>query len=114
LRCASRSPSRYRKLLAYRGDETEVRLAATGKLRIDLGQQFGVKQRPMLGAARVIDAVTRAEIVQFVAAARMLAARKRQRIDNTVACRRDQTAFLQFEIDEGHVEARVVSDELRI
>ena len=67
----------------------------------------------MLGTARIVDAVARAEIVELVAAAGMLAARKRQRIDHAVARRRHEAAFLQLEIDEGHVEARVMRDQLR-
>ena len=35
--------------------ETQVALPAAAQLEIDLGQQFGVEQRPVLGAVRIVD-----------------------------------------------------------
>ena len=68
--------------------QAELRLARADQLQIDLGQDLGVEQRAVLGAARIVDAVARAQIVEPVRARRMLAARQQQRVDQPLA--RDQ------------------------
>jgi hypothetical protein len=40
--------------------QNELRLARADQFVLDLGQKFGIKQRAMLGASRIIDGVSRA------------------------------------------------------
>ena len=70
-----------------RFDQTEQRLPRADQLDIDLGQQLGVEQRAVLGAPRIVDPVARAQIVEPVRAAGMLAARQQQRVDQPLARR---------------------------
>ena len=66
-------------------DQAELRLAAADQLEIDLGQNLGVEQRAVLGAARIVDAEAGAQIVEPVGSARIFAAGQQQGIDHAVA-----------------------------
>ena len=94
--------------------KTELRLARADQLEIDLGQNFGVEQRAVLGAARIVDAVARAQIVEPVGPGRMLAPRQQQRIDQPLA--RDQRALdaLELGIEKAVIEAGIVDDQRRV
>ena len=65
--------------------EAEHRLARADQLDIDFRQQFGVEQRAVLGALRIVDPVAHAQIVELVGAARMLAPRQHQCVDDALA-----------------------------
>ena len=65
--------------------QNELRLTGADQLDIDLRQQFGVEQRAMLGAAGIVDRVARAQIVEPVRSAGMLAPREQQRVDQALA-----------------------------
>ena len=65
--------------------QNELRLPGADQLDIDFGQELGIEQRAMLGAAGIVDRVAHAQIVEPVRSARMLAARKQQRIDHALA-----------------------------
>ena len=65
-------------------------------------------------AARIVDAVARAQIVEPVGPGRMLAARQQQRIDQPLA--RDQCALdaLEFGAQEAVIESGIVDHQRRI
>ena len=44
--------------------QDQLRLPRPDQIDIDLGQEFGVEQRTVLGAARIVDRVARAEIIE--------------------------------------------------
>ena len=44
--------------------QDQLRLPRSDQVDIDLGQELGVEQRTVLGTMRIIDRVTRAEIVE--------------------------------------------------
>src|SRR3984893_8493516 len=71
----------YGRLLAI---ETEARLTPAHEFRIDLGQKFGVEQRAVLRAAAIVDAVTRAEIVELIGATRMAETGQWTQNDDTI------------------------------
>ena len=54
-------PARHRRLRQH-----ELRLARADQFDIDFGEQFGVEQRAVLGAARIVDGIARAQIVETV------------------------------------------------
>src|SRR6185312_10681321 len=60
--------------LARIGRQNELRLPRADEIDIDLGQQLGIQQRAVLGAAGIVDRITRAEIVEPVGDAGMFAA----------------------------------------
>ena len=91
-----------------------MRLPRPDQVDIDFGQQLGVEQRAVLGAAGIVDRIARAEIVEPVRYAGMLAARQQQRIDQPVAQDRLPLDAVEFGIDEADVERGVVDDERRI
>ncbi len=68
------------------GRQDQLRLPRPDQIDIDFGQQFGVEQRAVLGATGIVDRVARAQIVEPVRDAGMLAARQQQRIDQPVTC----------------------------
>ena len=86
--------------------EAELRLARADQLQIDLGQDLGVEQRAVLGAARIVDAVARAQIVEPVRPGRMLAARQQQRVDQPLARDRRTLDALELGDEKAVVEAR--------
>ena len=94
--------------------ETEVGLAGADQLDIDLGQQLGVEQRAVLDPLRVVDLVARAEIVEPVRAAGMLAPRQHQRIDQPLAGHRGFLDALELGVEEAEIEHRVVRDQRRV
>src|SRR5262245_21147552 len=65
----------------------------------------------MLGAAGIVDRIARAEIVQPVRHAWMLAPGKQQRIDQPLARDRGPLDSVELRIDEADVERRVVNYE---
>src|ERR1700693_476585 len=66
-------------------DEAEPRLTPAHELGVDLGKQLRVEQRAVLGAARAVDAIARAEIVEPVGGAGLAAAGERGGVDWAVA-----------------------------
>ena len=93
--------------------EAKLSLAAADQLEINLGQDFGVEQRPMLGAPRIVDVIARAQRVEIIGPGRMLAPRQHQRIDQPLA--RDQRAFdaLELSAQKAVVEAGVAEARRR-
>jgi hypothetical protein len=94
--------------------QNELRLAGPDQIDVDLGQQLGVEQRAVLGAARIVDRIARAEIVETVRHAGMLAPRQQQRIDQPVAPDRRPLDAVEFGVDEADVERRVVDHQRRV
>ena len=111
-------PWRFAKSAGLRGagvrGQDQLRLPRPDQVDIDLGQQLGVEQRAMLGAAGIVDRIARAEIVQPVRHARMLAARQQQRVDQPLARDRLPLDTVELGIDEADVERGVVDDERRV
>ncbi len=68
----------------------------------------------MLGAMRIVDPVTQAEIVELVRAAGMLAARQHQGVDNALATESRLARARELEIDEGEIEIAVMRDKRRV
>ena len=62
--------------LAGLGGQDQLRLPGPDQIDIDFGQQLRVEQRAVLGAVGIVDRIARAEIVELVLHARMLAARQ--------------------------------------
>ena len=94
--------------------KNKLSLTRADQLDIDLGQEFGIEQRAMFGAPRIIDGIAIAQIVQPVRRSGMLASRYQQRIDHAVAAHHLMPGALQFGIEEGQVEHCIVRNELRI
>ena len=94
--------------------KAERRLTAAEQFEIDLGQNLGVEQGAVLGAARIVDAVFRAERVEVIGPGRMLAARQRQRIDQTLAADQRPLDHFKFGAQEFVVEFRIVDDQRRV
>ena len=94
--------------------KAEVGLPRADQLDIDLGQQLGVEQRAVLDPLGVVDLVARAEIVEPVRAAGMLAARQHQRVDQPLARHRRLLGALELGIEEAEIEHGVVRDQRRV
>jgi len=67
----------------------------------------------VFSAAGIVDRIARAEIVEAIRDARMLASRQRQRVDQPFA--RDQRPLdaVELGVDEADIERRVVNDQRR-
>jgi hypothetical protein len=65
--------------------EAAPTLPGPDQIDINLGQKLGVEQRAVLGAAGIVDRIARAEIVETIRHARVLAPRQQQRVDQPVA-----------------------------
>ena len=59
----------------------QLRLTGADQVDIDLGQEFRVEQRAVLGAMGIVDRIARAEIVEPVRDTGMLAPGKQQGVD---------------------------------
>ena len=99
-------------LAAFR--KAELRLARADQLQIDLGQDLGIEQRAMLGAARIVDAIARAQIVEPVRPRRVLAAGQQQRIDQPFARDRRPLHALELGNQEAVIEAGIVDHQRRV
>ena len=80
--------------------QNELRLTGADQFNIDLGQQLGIEQRAVLGAAGIVDRVTDAEIVEPVGAAGVLAAGEKQRVDHPLARDERAAGAFQFGVEE--------------
>ena len=87
-------------------------LPAPEQLGIDLGQDLGIDQRPVLDAARVVDAVALAERVERRRGSGMPAPREREGVDHEFHADRRVAMGQQLGVDEPHVELGIVDDEL--
>ena len=94
--------------------KAKVGLTRADQFDIDLSQQLGVEQRAMLDPLGVVDLVARAEIVEPVRAAGMLAARQHQRVDQTLARHHRHLGALKLGIEEAEIEHGVVRDQRRV
>ncbi len=94
--------------------KNELRLPGADQLDIDLGQKLGIEQRAVLGAPRIVDRITQAEIVEPVGAAGMLAARDKKRIDDALAAHRGAAGALQFGVEEAEIEHGIMGDQLGV
>ena len=94
--------------------QNELRLAGADQLDIDFGQQLGVEQRAVLGAAGIVDRIARAQIVEPVRAAGMLAAGKQKRIDHALARDQRPAGALELGIEKAEIERGIVDDERRV
>src|SRR5437764_7646567 len=72
-------------LIAPDGLEPERRLAGADQLDINLSEELGVEQRAMLGAARIVVAVTAAQVIETTRSDRLLAWARQQSIHPTFA-----------------------------
>src|SRR5262249_24431451 len=96
------------------GNQAQLGLPSANKFKIDFGQQFGVEEGAMLGATAVVNAKTRAEIVQAIRAARKFAPRQLQCVDQTIARYDRLLCPFEFSIEKAQVERRIMSDQRRI
>ncbi len=94
--------------------EIETGLLAADQLDIDLGENLGIEKRAVLRAARIVDAIARAERVEIVRRARMLAPRQRQGVDAIVQDDGRPPEARIFGVEEADVEGRVVNDQAGI
>jgi preprotein translocase subunit SecB len=81
---------------------------------IDFGQQFGVEQCAVLGAAGIVDRITRAKIIETVRDAGMLAPRQQQRVDQPFPRNRRPFDALKLGVEEGDIKRRVVDHQRRV
>src|SRR5690606_6353677 len=91
--------------------EGEALLAAAHQFEIDLGQQFRIEQRAMLGAPRIVYAEAAAERVEAVLRARKAAAGDVEGVDCTRPGNRGVVDPAELGIDELHVEGSVVDHQ---
>ena len=84
------------------------------QLDVDLGEQLGIEQRAMLATPRVVDVIARAQIVEPIGRPRMPAPSQQQRVDQPVAGNQRFADPLEFGIEEGGIERRIVNDERRL
>ena len=96
------------------GRQDQLRLPRPDQIDIDLGQKLGVEQRAVLGAAGIVDRIARAEIIEPVRHAGMLAPRQQQRVDQPVARDRRPLDAVELGIDEADVERGVVDHQRRV
>ena len=96
------------------GRQDQLRLPRPDQVDIDFGQQLGVEQCAVLGAAGIIDRIARAEIVEAIRHAGMLAPRQQQRVDQPVAHDHRPLDAIEFGIDKADIERRVVNHQRRI
>ena len=66
------------------GRQVETGLLAAEKLDVDLRQDLGVFERPVLGAPAAIDPVAVAESVEVVSFTRVLAPGEERRVDHVI------------------------------
>ncbi|ENN84312.1 hypothetical protein RHSP_20941 [Rhizobium freirei PRF 81] len=90
--------------------ETKRSLTAADHLDIDFGQQFGVEQRSVLGAMRIVDAVAPAERIQRIRTHGVLTPGHGQRVDHHIRQDRRPAEPCELRIDEAHIEGGVVGD----
>ena len=62
-------------------DKSKLGLTGADQLHIDFGKQFGIEQRAVFGAPRIVDPIALAKIIESVRSARILAARQHQGVD---------------------------------
>ena len=91
--------------------EREADLAAAGQFDIDLRQQLGIEQRTVPDPVAAIDSIAGAQRVERQFRARMTPLRDSHGIDHAAEAHRFQPAQVEFRIEKGEIEARVVSDE---
>lgn len=96
------------------GGQLKPDLAAAGQLDIDLGEQFGVKQRPVPGTVAAVDSITGAQRVERILGPGMAHAGQGNGIDHPIARERRQAQHVKFGIDEAEVEPGIVRDQHRI
>ncbi len=94
--------------------QDERRLPRIDQLDIDLGQQLGIKQGSVLGAARRIDAIAQTKIVEPVRAARIFPPRQQQRVHHAGAFEQRPLGTLELGIEEAHIEGGVVDHQRRV
>ncbi len=99
---------------ACRNRQTKLGLACFNQFQIDFGKQFGVKQRPMLRATRIVDAITGAQIVKTIRATGELASRKKEGVNQAVARQSASASPLEFSVQKPNVERGIVNDQPRI
>src|SRR5215216_1661067 len=68
----------------------------------------------MLGAARIVDGIARAQVVEAVRAGRMPAARQQQRVDQPIARDQRLAAPLELRVEKGEIECGVMDDQRRV
>ena len=65
--------------------QNKLSLPGADEVKVDIRKNFRIEKRAMLGATRIVDPVTRTEIIETIRAGRMLSARQQQRIDEALA-----------------------------
>ena len=94
--------------------KNKLRLPSADQLDIHLGQEFRIEQCAVLDAARVIDGIAHAQIIEPIRGAGMLAAGDQQGIDHPLAVDHNAPGPFQFGIQKAKIEHRVMSDQLRV
>ena len=102
-----------RQILVPAGSQHQIGLTPADQFEIDLGQQLRVEKCAMQGARSIVDVETFAQRIEAGGGARKFTARHRYGIDSARHGQFGETAFAEFEIDETHVEFRVVRDDRR-
>src|SRR6202022_4295571 len=95
-------------------DQQQLRLLGSDQLEIDIRQYLGIEQRAMRGAPRIVDAVTRAQIIESVGSCWILAARQQQGIDQPLVPDCGFSRAFQLRIQEAKIENGVMGDERSI
>ena len=100
--------------LAGLGRQDQLRLPGTDQIDVDLGQKLGVEQRAVLGSAGIVDRIARAEVIEPVRNAGVLAPCQQQRVDQPLARDRRPLDAIELGIDEADVERGVVDHQRRV
>jgi hypothetical protein len=87
----------------------ELRLPRTNQFNVNLGEYLGIEQCPVLCAARIVDAVSGAEVIETIRSRRVLAACQQQRIHEPLT--RDQFALrtLKFSTQKRVIESGIMN-----
>src|SRR5262249_15923996 len=94
--------------------EYKLSLPGPNQLEIDVRQKFGVEQRAVLGAMRIINCKAGGKVIEAVWRSRVFAARQQERIKHPLARKEQLAGTLEFGIEKGEIKQRVVRNKRRI
>src|SRR4030088_917095 len=91
--------------------QDQLRLPGPDQIDVNFGQELGVEQCAVLGAAGIVDRIARAEIIETVRQTRMLAPGRAQRVARPFARDCWPLDALEFGVEETDVKRRVVDHQ---
>ena len=91
--------------------QPEIGLFPADHFQINIGQQFSIKQRTMLGAFGIVDAVTFAQGIKAVWPHGVRAPCHGQSVCYLCRWYGQAVGITQFSVDKAHIETGVVDDQ---